>query len=187
MPTPEFDLCTRLEIQYQPSVLGYFFPHAEQMNLLSPVEKDELTLTQIVVVDDPKSIGAFIQDVSRGTFGSGIVRGKRAANVVCYHGEERMNSFTVYEDSSIATEGNHSFLLCVDGFPSLKACTPQIHPFELRMQCVSNMKNLWRRLQLCMGRSAKYTSTVQPAQVVRFTRHQHNGVRQWSELMRARA
>jgi len=145
---PELDLCTRLEIQYQPSVLGYFFPHVGQMNLLSPVENHELTSTKTVVVDDTKSIGAFIQDVSKATFDGGIIRGKGAAHVVCYHDEDRLNSFTIYDDTVIATEGNQRFLLCVDGFPSLKVCIPQIHPLELRVQCASNMKNLWYRLQL---------------------------------------
>jgi len=145
---PELDLCTKLEIQYQPSVLGYFFPYIWQMNLLSPAENHELISTKTVVVDDTNSIGAFIQDVSEATLNGGIIRGKGTAHVVCYHDEDCLNSFTIYDDTVIATEGNQRFLLCVDGFPSLKVCTPKIHSFELRIQCAANLRNLWHRLCL---------------------------------------
>jgi hypothetical protein len=145
---PESDLCTKLEIQYQPSMLGYFFPYVGQMNLLSPTENHELTSVKSVVVDDSRSIGAFIQDVSKATLNGGIIRGKSAAHVVCYHDKDRLNSFTIYDNAVIATNETQRFLLCADGFPSLKVCTPQIHRFDLRVQCASNLKNLWYRLQL---------------------------------------
>jgi len=145
---PELDLCTKLEIQYQPSVLGYFFPYIWQMNLLNPADIHELTSTKTVVVDDAKSIGAFIQDASKATLVGGIIRGKGTAHIVCYHDEDFLNSFTIYDDTVIATEGNRRFLLCEDGFPSLKVCTPKIHKFELRIQCAANLRNLWYRLCL---------------------------------------
>jgi len=145
---PELNLCTRLEIQYQPSVLGYFFTNVWQMNLLNPAENHELTSTKTLFVDDTKNIGAFIQDLSKATPYGGIIRGKGAAHVICYRDEERLNSFTIYDNAVIASEGNQRFLLGVADFPSLRVCTLQIHPFELRVQCASNMKNLWYRLQL---------------------------------------
>jgi hypothetical protein len=52
---PELDLCTKLEIQYQPSTLGYFFPYVSQMNLLSPTENRKLTSVKSVVVDDTRA------------------------------------------------------------------------------------------------------------------------------------
>lgn len=118
------------------------------MNLLGPVEKHDLGLTKTVVVDNPESINAFVHDVSEGTCRGGIVREKRAVHVVCYRDDERLNSLTIYNDASVATEGNQRFLMCADGFPSLRMCTPQIQPFELRIQCASNLKNLWHRLRL---------------------------------------
>lgn len=146
--TPDIDPGTRLEIKYEPSMLEYFYSHVEQMNLLSPVEKHELGLTRTAVVDDPKCISAFIRDVSEGFHSSGIVRQKGVAHVVCYRDDERLNCLTIYNDASVATEGNQRFLMCVDGFPSLRMCIPRIQPFELRVQCASNMKNLWHRLNL---------------------------------------
>jgi hypothetical protein len=145
---PELDLCTKLEIQYQPSTLGYFFPYVSQMNLLSPTENRKLTSVKSVVVDDTKSIGAFVQDVSKATLNGGIIHWKSAAHVVCYHDKDRLTSFTIYDNAVIATNETQRFFLCADEFPSLIVCTPQIHPFDLRVQCASNMKNLWYRLQL---------------------------------------
>jgi hypothetical protein len=39
---PDLSSCTRVEIQFQPSMLEYFFPYTSQQSLLSPSEKEYL-------------------------------------------------------------------------------------------------------------------------------------------------
>lgn len=144
---PELPTCTQIEIRYQPSALEYFFPYMGQQSLMNPAEKKYLQFVKNIVVDNPGHLKAFANDFKKGRNSSLIDCQRSTANVVCYSGDERLMSFTIYNDSSIVTEGRYRFLY-PNGFQSLRMLTPKIQPIELRINCAANLRNLWHRIRL---------------------------------------
>jgi hypothetical protein len=60
VPEPPYTRdCTRFEIRYQPSMLQYFFPYADEQSLLSSVEIEYLQSQKEGVLSDPAIIKAF--------------------------------------------------------------------------------------------------------------------------------
>ncbi|MHC4144936.1 MAG: hypothetical protein ACYSWW_17790 [Planctomycetota bacterium] len=139
--------CTRVEIKYRPSTLEYFFPYASQRSLLSPTEKQSLQFANTIVVQDQAKLTSFVSDIHKGIFTNGIVRERTVAQIVCFHDDVPLTSFPIYNDYSIVIDCRDR-LTYRYGFPSLRTITPQIEPFELRIQCAANLRNLWNRLRL---------------------------------------
>ncbi len=139
--------CTRVEIRYQPSILEYFFPYLGQQSLLSPTEKEYLQLMKTIVVHDSQALKAFINDINKGVSLDGIVRERSRAQVVCYHEDKSLTSIPIFNDDSVVTDWMDRFTY-PDGILSLRMVTPQIKPFEFRVQCAANLRNLWHRLRL---------------------------------------
>ncbi|HUU20629.1 MAG TPA: hypothetical protein VMW72_26010 [Sedimentisphaerales bacterium] len=144
---PDLNPCTRVEIQYQPSMLEYFFPYPSQQSLLSHKELEYLRSEKTIVVEDTSYLKALAYDVGKGEPTGGIVRERNKANIVCYRDNECLMSLPIYNNYSIITEKNYRFTY-TEGIPSLKICTPQIQKMELRVQCAANLRNLWYRLRL---------------------------------------
>ena len=65
-----------------------------------------------------------------------------------------MTSFVVHDDTCVDTEQERR-IKYLSELQSLRESTPQIQPFELRMQCAINLKNLWYRLRF-YDRAGKY-------------------------------
>ncbi|MHC4329428.1 MAG: hypothetical protein ACYSWW_15050 [Planctomycetota bacterium] len=145
---PDLSTCTRVEIRYQPSMLEYFFPYAGQRSLLSPQEKEYLQPGKRIIVDDLEDLKVLADEVSnqKNSIG-GIVCERSNAKVVCYRDDERLTSFTVYDDTSIETEQEQR-IKYRRVLRSLKNLTPHVQPLELRMQCAANLKDLWYRYRL---------------------------------------
>ena len=144
---PDLSPCTRVEIQYQPSMLEYFFPYSSQQSLLSPSEKEYLQSLRTLVVQNPDNLKVLTDNVNKTTRISGIVRQRSVAHVVCYRYDECLFSFPIYNDVSIVTEGRYRFQ-CPDGLQSLRMFTSHLQPIDLRVKCTANMKNLWYRFRL---------------------------------------
>lgn len=147
---PDLSRCTRIEILYQPSMLQYFFPNTGDRAILSAVEMEYLHSLKALTVDNQRYIKDFSSELSKG-FPGGISTERSTANVICYRDGERLTSFCVYDDASIVTEGRQLFTYrkgLRKGLRSLRILTPQIQPFELRVQCAANLKDLWHRLRL---------------------------------------
>jgi len=144
---PDLTPCTRVEIECKPSTLEYFFPYEGQQSLLNQAEIRSLRSLRTIVMEDQEQLKALACDVNEGVYSDGLVRQRRIAHVMCYRDDERLNSFTIYNDASILNEGKYRFLY-FDGFPSLRMLTPQIQPYELRVRCAANLRNLWHRLRL---------------------------------------
>lgn len=140
---PDLNVCTRLEIRYQPSVLDYFFPSEGKQSLLSPAEKELLQSMKTAVVENHDDLKAFAHEISSSSH-HGATTERSSAHVACYRDGEPITSFTVYDDTSIVTEENDR-LMYPERLRSLKKLTLQIQPFELRMQCAVNLKDLWYR------------------------------------------
>jgi hypothetical protein len=156
---PDLRGCTRLEIQYHPSTVGYFLPGSLE-NLLNAEERKYLESLQ-VVVNDGERINAFAREVSLGSYNGhlwGEVGYATPVYITCYRGSKRVVSFTVL-GSEIVTEDKRWFKYPVDS-PNLELIEPpEIHPFKLRGQCARNMQRLYISGSLfgkdVFGRNAK--------------------------------
>jgi hypothetical protein len=146
---PDLTRCTRVEIQFQPSMLEYFFPYPGERGLLSPAEANRLKSQQTLVADDREGLKSLAKRISEGGFYSrgDIVTERSTADVTCYYGDKLTASFTVCDDVSIVTKDKHVFRYKM-GLPELKVLAPQIKPFKLRARCASNLRDLWHRLRL---------------------------------------
>jgi hypothetical protein len=145
LSAPRFGRCTRAEIQYKPSMLEYFFPYASQQGLLSASEKEHLRSQKTLLLDDPERMWTLTGEIAKG-FQCEIVQEGSVAHVVCYRDSERLASFTVYHNTGLETEDRQRFRYS-DGLQSLRQLTPEIQPYELRMRCADNLRDLWYRLR----------------------------------------
>ncbi|MGB2865860.1 MAG: hypothetical protein WBC05_21185, partial [Sedimentisphaerales bacterium] len=139
--------CTRIEIHYQPSTLEYFFPYDGQQNLLSPSEKEFLHSMKTFVVENQDNIKIIADELNKGKRAAGIVLQRNAACLTCYHDDERLMSFSIYNDNSIVTKGRHRFEY-PNGLESLRKLTPHVQQIHLRVNCAANLKHLWNRFCL---------------------------------------
>jgi len=159
---PDLSYCNRIEIQYQPSMLEYFFPNTGQQDLLSPAEKNFLQSLKTVDVEDQKHLKALAHEVSLLSFigtKRGTITAPRMAHITCFYNDKRLTSFSIYvsqwSGAFIRTENMHRFS-CLSGLPSLKMLTPQIQPFELRVKCSDKLRTLYSRLDSLYSNKKKY-------------------------------
>jgi len=144
---PELTACTRLEIQYEPSMLEYFYPHKSQQNFLNKEEIEYIGSEKVTIIKDINDINGLANELKQTKqMVGGIASEKSKANVIGYHDSKRVVSFIVYDDTTIDTEKKQRIKYNAE-LKSLRKFTPRIQPFELRMNCAANMKNLWYRLR----------------------------------------
>ena len=144
---PDITTCNRLEIQYEPSLIEYFYPYENEQRLLNKEEADYLQSQKNIVIESSKSISDFADELKQTKkIVGGIVSEKNKAHVIGYHDNSRLVSFIIYDDTTLETEKKQR-IKYYNGLQSLKTLTHQIQPFELRMRCATNMKNLWYRLR----------------------------------------
>jgi hypothetical protein len=130
-------------------MLDFFYPYQSQRTLLSKKEMEYLGSEKKAIIEDLKRINRLEDEIKKEKFGAlsigGIISGTSKAHVSCFS-NGRVKSFLVYENSTVENEHNQRKKY-ISGLKSLKEITTQIQPFELRMQCAANLKNLWYRLQ----------------------------------------
>jgi len=152
---PDLSCCTRLEIRYRPSLLDYFFPYPSERVVMSDQEVEHLRSLHAVVVDDQECISAFGREIAEEGLIGGIVAERSTAEVVCYRDRERFTSFTVYDDRAIVTLDEQCIRYSM-GLPSLRVLTLPIRPFQLRLECANNLKNLGSILRFVYGSERAY-------------------------------
>ncbi len=146
---PDLTSCTKVEIQFQPSMLDYYFPYAGQQSLLSPEEIRHLRTVRTVVLEDKEGLKAIINDIGNGTPTiGGITRQRNVAYVVCYDGIKHLMSFPIYNNLDSLVVNRTYLFTRKEGFQSLKVATPQIKLIDFRIRCAANLKDLWNRFQL---------------------------------------
>jgi hypothetical protein len=146
----------KVEIQYKPSMLEYFFPYESQQRLLSPDEIEYFQSDTTIVLNDKQDIHTVAIYIPRTSYISkarasttvfrGIpVRYRSHAEVVCYSKGKPFLSFSICNDDKIVIDGK--YVIWFEGLPSLMKLTPQIQAIDLRMRCAKNLKNQWYRLR----------------------------------------
>jgi len=154
---PNLSNCTRLAISYEPSMLAYFFPYADQQSLLSSAEKDYLESAEVTRVDDPKSLKAFAYEISQGICQGLIAQGAKA-HIVCFENDNRCVSFDLYHDAAVTDEGNPFYYtrFYEEASPNLGQLMPQIRPFALRLRCARNLVDLNERIRFYLAKEQTY-------------------------------
>jgi len=147
---PDLSSCTKIDINYKPSMIEYFFPYDDQRDLLSPKETHYLRTVRNIVLEDKKDIEAIIKDIGNSVaYQYRVIRERTTACVTCYDGSKRLISVPIFNSEDFHLEDSD---LCVftnkDGFQSLKKVTPQIQLIQLRVHCAANLKDNWNRFQL---------------------------------------
>jgi len=156
---PDIRFCTGVEIKYQPSVLEFFFPYRGQQILFNPEQIEYIQSIQTILVNDPEDIKTFVNDIKRiipryGYHG-GVFSDIRKAHVVCHSKDGFHTSFSIYNDRCFVTDDESLQFIYPDEFQGLRRLTPHIRPFELRIQCAANMRNLWYQLRFYNKAEAK--------------------------------
>jgi hypothetical protein len=155
------NLCTRIEITYQPSMFEYFFPYSTQQSLLNADETKYLQSEKKGVFDDRQSIRVVTDELDKGTQGGiAVTECSKKAHVVCYNQSKPVIAFTLYDERAIVTEDGQCFWYS-GGLQSIKMLTSQVKqatPFRLRADCAANLKRLWYRLHLYhKAKQTRYT------------------------------
>ena len=140
----------KIEIQYKPSVLEFFFPYKSQHSLLSPDEMGYLLSDKTIVLNNQEemhTVASFIPHTRADTpVLVGIpVRYRSHVGVVCYSAGKPFLTFSICNDDEIVIE--EKYIISFKGFQSLMKLTPQIQAIDLRMHCAENLKNQWYRLR----------------------------------------
>jgi hypothetical protein len=156
---PDLGRCNRLEILYRPSALDYFFPYPNERVLMNPAELSHLRSLRRIVIDDRTQIAALTHEIGGLNVVGGIVCERSSAQVSCYHDEEQVAAFTIWDDRAIVTDSSQC-IRCSRGIASLKTVTSAIHPFLLRLECAENLMNLsWLLHYLYDGKRSYPVST----------------------------
>jgi hypothetical protein len=145
---PDLAGCTRVEIRFEPSALAYLLPYASEQGLLSSSEKAGILATPVMIASETGSIKAFANEIRRGQYiDGGIITEGSTAHIGCYRGDKQVASFTLRDDNMLEISNRQRFFY-PRGLPSLRQLTPQMKQFELRVECATNLKDLWHRLRL---------------------------------------
>ena len=173
---PDLSNCTRIEIAYLPSTLEYFFPSASSQGLLSTAEIQYLKSVKRIVVEDRKTIKAFAYDVSRAVYQGPASRSlgiANAAHVLCYRGGEQQTDF-IMMGGLIQTKDDHEFQ-----FHRIRTdwqmITPKIWPFEVRVECRGNLRELRRYFPKYFQNEQKYPPPEKWCDVIVRTIHSQYG------------
>jgi hypothetical protein len=106
----DFSNYTRVEIQYHPSMLEYFFQFDGQQSLLSPSEKEYLYSTKTIVFKNPDNLNILADELNKGNlYGSNVCQ-IRTAYLRCYRDNKLQLILPIYNDNSFVTKGRHLFM-----------------------------------------------------------------------------
>jgi hypothetical protein len=156
--SPDIPPCTRIVIEFRPSMLEYYFPYVGQQNLLSDSERQTLRSSRYMIMDNQEQADNFVNDINEMIIFGGVVRQTSLAHVVCYRETKPLTSFDIFNDNCVVTDACDRYIH-TKGLWSLRKFTPQIEPFELRVQCAANLRNLWHRLRLNYKARKTFTLT----------------------------
>lgn len=142
---PDLNACTRIEVHYRRGALEHFIPDTGGQNsLLTEEERRSVKSFDKWTVTDQQLIKAFAYDVGWGTYAGKLpdnVESSGGVNVVCWRGDKRLASFTVYT-MSIVTADKNKFRYS-PGMPDLATLAPPtVKPLEARSMCAWNLSKL---------------------------------------------
>jgi len=156
---PDLARCTRLEVTFEKSAVGFFFPHADEQSILSPAEKKYLQSLDTVAVTDQGLLKDIANEIGQG-LRDAFATEHGIAKLTCYPANGRAASFTLYDGLYTVTEGGQVFRSTAGrrfrgswgstydprvtkGLPHvLRTLTPQLRSFNLRLECMNHLEQL---------------------------------------------
>ncbi len=184
---PEIRGCTRIEIEYRPSILQSLFGNPMKRSLLSEEEESYLrSLTSIMLVD-PNDIRVLADEVESAEY-QGIsrkpIQAAEYAVITCYVGSKPRTSFVIWSSQLEIKRGRTLHLFRNPRFPlCLTQLRPQVRPFENRMYCAQTLQALRARMCDAMDAASTYPSPTEWCDAIeRHMRATHvpESVIQWS-------
>jgi len=147
---PDLTPCTRVQMEFKPSALEFFFPYLDERELLSSEEKEDLSSLKNLVITDPGLLKAFADNM-REPMDDMFAKDVGVAEVTCYCESERYLFLRIHSDSRIVNSKGQVFRYDTfwrgGGLPSVRRFVAQMRPLDLRLQCVDNLEDLWHRLR----------------------------------------
>jgi hypothetical protein len=174
---PDLASCTRVTVEYHPSMLEYFFPGVEEQSLLSHDEKEYLRSQKTTCADRPEQIDALRDDIRRGQW-SLVVAEEARANVSCYTNDKLLTSFTVFGDRRLLMSDGLQFMYARP-LASLRSLAPQIKPYKRRAQRARDLKNSWYEIRLFHKRAAPVAADSSGKSAIRYP-----PASQWNDALR---
>lgn len=149
---PDMSRCTRIEVQYWPSVLGYpVWSNDAEKNLLTSEEAQHIEMLLRYAMDDPGSISTFAHKVAAGSYAgvqSGAVSTKTVAVVLGHFNGKPPLSLMVYGDCLLVNEDKQMFSYS-EPLSMFTKVTSQVQSSrllpqsELRIRCARNLNYLY--------------------------------------------
>lgn len=139
--------CTKLEIRYAPAMVGQLSP-IRNRGLFSPAEFDSVSLSNPIVIEDPERIRAFVEFVATGTpIASRTLPTGPYAHIDCYRRDKTLITSLNLTQYWIIAAGKDWFEYPGPSYlgwrgPLMRpilSLTPQLHAFELRRACATNL------------------------------------------------
>lgn len=157
---PDLSRCTRIEVRYQPFILGYPVWNDEaEKSLLDAEEVRHVETLLNAVIDDPEAIGAFARMVRSGSYVglmSGTFSTKIIADVVVRFADGPPVSFVVFGDHMLVMEDRRMFN-CRAPLGTLDRITSQVQSSTLlpqirsRIECARHLHALYSGMKASGG------------------------------------
>jgi hypothetical protein len=144
---PDVKACARLEIRFRPSALEYLFPWPIERSLLSQEELQYLQSDHGFLVQDRNVLRLFARQIIHGSPFHGMVRENKMIHFACYDSSDHLTSLSMYENGVIETEEKERFYYPSDPV-RIAALLPEIRRLDNRVQCATNLRDLYHRLRL---------------------------------------
>jgi hypothetical protein len=145
---PDLRGCTRVEIQYLPSLFESQFETRRAVSLLSATELAYVRSLDPIVVEEKGRITAIAEKISRGVYYDPVREGlpgvPPVAQVACYCGPKRVASFVIKHGPYIETEAHEWFDYHGKDLNLLRITT-NVWPLVLRGNCALNLVAIARQ------------------------------------------
>jgi hypothetical protein len=146
-PTPiHLSPLRRIDVRFRASPLGFFFPCTQDQSLLSPEERQHLESLRDFVLKDRWDLMGIAYDASQAIDGIFFTE-RGVADLTCHRSDGSAVSLIAYDDAYLVTAEGQVFR-CLEGVKRLRMLSAELKSFDLRVQCATNLKNLWYRFQL---------------------------------------
>jgi hypothetical protein len=171
---PDLTACTRIEIEYGPSTLEFFFAGSDRRSLLSPDEIEHVRSMDRAVLDDPESFAAIAHEIALASDPVPLAARRtplRWIQVTCYRGEVHLTSFLTRDGQTVETEDGAEFESRRIG-RTLIQLTHQVQPFRRRVACAYRLRAIRRMFDLLPEEGKTYPQPSEWCDVfVRDPRH----------------
>jgi len=145
---PGLSMCTRMEMKFKRPAIECLFPFSSEQDLLSPGEKQYLHSLDTVVISDRRALDPFIAGIRKGIWDA-FVWDHGVTELKCYGGDQHVISLMMYNGLEIVMPWGQAFAYeHPEGLRSLRMATPEIRSLDARVQCGTNLHDMWYRLRL---------------------------------------